>query len=312
MDQKVSEGKFGLYVLGNDGAIEWLKALIPSIRRWSPEVSVSLIPFDARLDQTRDLCQRYGVEILKDCDFEAYDQIGKTLAPDSVNVQKMFRKLACFLDGPYDRFAYLDADTICLAPVEIYDTATQSLGRVVLYEGGGDLDFCYPKDPLRSIMVQQYQTAAFNAGFFAGVKGLFSIDDARAWAQELLRHKSQCWEAGMDQPFINYCVDKSGVARVSLSDALGKQTGFWTRGLQTTLDPASVDANNLAPGVYMPVIHWATFQVKPYMPLRNLWRHYRFKTSTHAERLAYFGKHDVLERVHHIVSKRARLLIQKT
>ncbi|MEJ8811791.1 hypothetical protein WKW77_11990 [Variovorax ureilyticus] len=311
-DQKAREDRFGLYVLGNDGAIEWLRAMIPSIRRWSPHANVHLVPYDERLSKTRQLCQEHGVEILEDSDFETYDQIGKTLAPESRNVQKMFRKMACFLDGPYERFAYLDADTICLAPVEIYDTAIRSMGQVVLYEGGGDLDYCYPRDPLRSLMQHKYKTAAFNAGFFAGVKGLFSIDEARTWARELAQHKSECWQEGMDQPFINYCVDKSGVKRVSLTDALGKPTGFWAHGLQTDLDPAAVDASNVTPGTYRPVIHWATFQVKPYMPLRKLWRHYRLLTSTLSERLIYFGAHDVLERGRHVVSKRARRLIQST
>ena len=116
----------------------------------------------------------------------------------------------------------------------------------------------------------------------------------------------------MDQPFINYCVDKSGARRVSLTEALGKQTGFWARGLRTRLDPAEVDADNVAPGVYMPVIHWATFQVRPYMPLRSVWRYYRLMTSTHSERLMYFGRHDVLERIQHAVSKRVQLLGQRT
>lgn len=306
-----SESGFGLYILGNDGALEWLKAMVPSIRHWSPRVNIHLIPFNEKLDETRELCAKYSISILEDYNYEEFDRIGKMLAPESPNVQKMFRKLACFIGGPYERFVYLDADVIGLAPVEIFDTALQAAGKVVLFEGGGDLDFCYPRDPLRSIMEKEYQTAAFNAGFFAGVKGIFTLDDVRGWADDLLKYRSQCWEQGMDQPFINYCVDRSGVKRVNLNEALGKQTEFWARGLRTDLRPEAVNASNVAPGVYMPVIHWATFQIKPYMPLRGLWRHYRLRSSSRLERLAYLARHDFLERAQHVVLKRAQLFAKK-
>ena len=309
--EEISQDGFGLYILGNDGALEWLKAMVPSIRHWSPRVSIHLIPFNEKLDQTRELCQKYSINILDGFDFAEYDRIGKLLSPDHPNVQKMFRKLACFIDGPYERFVYLDADVIGLAPVEIFDTALKQAGNVVLFEGGGDLDFCYPREPLRSTMQNEYQTAAFNAGFFGGVKGAFSLDDVRAWADDLLKQKSQCWEQGMDQPFINYCVDRSGVKRVNLNDALGKRTEFWARGLHTDLDPGAVNASNVAPGVYMPVIHWATFQIKPYMPLRKLWRHYRLGSSSPLERLVYFARHDILERAQHMIVKRARSVTRR-
>jgi len=122
----------------------------------------------------------------------------------------------CAFDGPFDRFLYMDADTVLLDAVEFIFQQLEKSDWVVY-------DFQF-KDPTHVYEVasprlkqlfgaERIQTEIFCSGFYATKRGLFDAEK-RAWLLSELRSGDAevLYPMAPDQTVLNYMVMKSGLA----------------------------------------------------------------------------------------------------
>src|SRR5579883_2781869 len=101
----------GVYVLANDHVLDLAIACLNSFRHHNPDVPLCLIPFDGRIQEIRKLQNKYRFTIfdneplLRRC-----DEISRRFHS---RVFGHYRKLVMW-DGPFDRFVYIDSDTVTL------------------------------------------------------------------------------------------------------------------------------------------------------------------------------------------------------
>jgi hypothetical protein len=274
----------GIYCLANDGIIDGLIALCESVRRHSPHLPVTVIPFDSQLDQVRAVLARYGYALMDDPSLRAMDQLGERYWPGERRRPHTMRKFCAFW-GTYDRFMFLDADVVALCDLTPYFKA---LGGYDFMYFATDIENVYRPGSVRDAMIFRYQTAGFNSGVYIGRSGLLSpdrLEDLRAQAQRL-RHG---FVDNLEQTFINYVVDVSGWSKIHAHEALpdlvdaGAAMRLRRSGGGYVLDDPRVQAS----GRPVTLIHWAGHNIGPLMPYRRVFLDYRLPESGVAGRTRY-------------------------
>jgi hypothetical protein len=136
----------------------------------------------------------------------------------------------CAFDGPFDRFLYLDADTLLMAPIE------SILSQLATYECTV-YDFQY-KDPthvyeissskLKEVFSQKrIETEIFCSGFYASKKDLFD-EQQRKWLLDSLKEEAEIlYPMAPDQTILNYMMMRSGysIYNFALQLPKSKRTG---------------------------------------------------------------------------------------
>jgi hypothetical protein len=122
----------GIYLLANDVVYDQLVALINSIEvNYSPDIPICIIPFNDKLDLIRqEITKRKNVFLFDDQESIArwenfiaqfdrlyFDYPHQDVANKYTEVLTMHRKY-CAFDGPFDKFIYLDLDTLVFQPLD--------------------------------------------------------------------------------------------------------------------------------------------------------------------------------------------------
>jgi len=258
--------QIGIYCLGNDAVYDWLAALFVSLRRHSPHVAVTLIPFDERLAKTRVLCAEHGVDVLPSDGLASLDTVSREIWPNLP--VGYLRKLAVFW-GPYEHFLFLDADVVVIKPVEHLLEAARTRAREVLYVDG-DLDMVYRPGSLRAQMVVEHGARGINTGTFGGSRGLVSLGAVRraaTLAAGVREHFIDIYEMG----FVNFVLDVTDVPCLSFNDTIGDVWPAWV-GYAYRSFPDGRRWLRIQPPVMM---HWAGFPLTSRIPYYRLWLNYR-------------------------------------
>jgi hypothetical protein len=236
----------GICTLANDYVLDQVIALLNSVEVHAPGMPVCIYPYDDCLTELQNaLAGRENVNIYEDHEaIQSWDSRVRQ-AWDAHPVAKQRWQNAgssgyhrvgthrryCAFDGPFDRFIYMDADTILLdSPQTIFSTLNQA--DFVVY------DFQF-KDPshvyelsapkLNSLFSpEQLESAMFCSGFYGASKHLFQPENL-----EQLLHKLRSGEAEVlypmapDQTLLNYMVMRSNltVNNLALTLPLENRTG---------------------------------------------------------------------------------------
>ncbi|MFO8038313.1 MAG: sugar transferase [Sodalinema sp.] len=221
----------GICSLGNDVVFDQLVALLNSIDEvLGAQTPVCIYPFDDRTERiAAEIAKRPNVTLYGDRQsIERWDRFMQNAAPERLNKEK-FRlygahRRFCAFDGPFDRFIYMDADTLAMSPLDhvfqklddhdwvVYDFQFKNASKIY------NLDA--PK--LYDIFSQErIQTEVFCSGFFGAKRGLFD----EPLREQLLNHlKSgdyQCLYRGAgEQPLLNYMVMRSGISSYNFANQL--------------------------------------------------------------------------------------------
>jgi hypothetical protein len=222
----------GIYILANDVVYEQLVALLNSIEvNAGRNYPVCIIPYDDRLEQVKsEIKNRSNVELFDDTAVIAsWEDFATQVWQAHPNAFKIWQEKGisgvyrlgmhrrfCVFDGPFEKFIYLDADTLVLNSL---DYIFQQLNKndFVVY------DFQY-KDPahvfdvksekLFSIFPQsRINNEIFCAGMYASKKGIFNEE-----RQNYLLSKLQLGEAEIlyknapDQTILNYMVMRLSIS----------------------------------------------------------------------------------------------------
>lgn len=124
----------GVYTLANDAVIDWLIALLESLRSdpANATLPVTVIPYDHRVERTRALQADYRFEVLQDDALTVLDRLGaKVSRPDRALLPDL-RKFAAFW-GPYEQFVYLDADIVVVEDIRRLLETARAPGADLIY-----------------------------------------------------------------------------------------------------------------------------------------------------------------------------------
>jgi len=278
----------GVFILGNDVVLEFAISLFRSLRHYSPDIPVRLLPYDNRLEKLRPWMERYNITLHEDPDYSFYDHLGDQLW-DEVHIgHHMFRKFAAYC-GPFDDFLYLDIDIAVLAPLEkTFDDFTRSGAAFMTFDN--DLDNVYKRTPWRDALEQAGRTKGFNAGAFLSQRGLFTRDDLSALLADAKRLRDN-FVYQYDQPFFNFAIDMKGLLQVRLPEfnpavpdklwgdqiPISNKDGAWR-----LLTPGHRDY-----GKAEPLIHWAGHRGDDPFPNRHIFYHFRLMDESWLSRVIY-------------------------
>lgn len=232
----------GIYILANDVVHNQLVALLNSIEvNIGTSQPICIVPYDDRLDKVRaEIKTRKNVEMFEDeaaitrwedfstkiwqahpTAFDIWKQQGKI----GVGRMGMHRRF-CAFDGPFEKFIYLDADTLVMGSLEpIFQKLNQY--DFVVY------DFQY-KDRTHVYDVQspkllelfdehRLNTEIFCAGFYGSKSGVFDQERRNYLLAKLREGDAEIlYIKGPDQSILNYMVMKSGVSSYNFAHHLPK------------------------------------------------------------------------------------------
>ena len=226
----------GIYTLANDVVYDQLIALLNSIEsNVSPDFPVCVIPYDARLTKVSEEIKRRPNNVTLFDDSEALDRWEKFAADiwryhptaydvwnlrgvSGVNRMGMHRRF-CAFDGPFERYMYLDADTLVLGDINPIFETLDDVDWVVY-------DFQY-KDPthvfnvhspqLSQVFSEEQLAKIFCAGMYAAKRGVFSQDQLSWLLEQLKTEADVLYINGPDQAIVNYMVLKLGLDIRNLS-----------------------------------------------------------------------------------------------
>ncbi|MDQ4023888.1 MAG: hypothetical protein M3217_00130 [Actinomycetota bacterium] len=275
----------GFYLLANDCVLEFAERFVESMRRTGSRLPLAVIPFDDACDEIERLTRPYRSWFGHADDLTRYDRLGEQFCPGDASCFRTFRKLVVF-DGPFDEFAYFDADIVLLVdPAELLEPFSRS--RAQLAYTDRDPKEVYPPGRFREEMLGRYKSPCFNTGFFLSRRGVLSWRDlvrVAASAGPNRRHLSY----RNDQGFLNYCVDVLGIETLEISelaDGLTRRQWAAREGIVRRDDGVFMaDAREPDYGCRFPFVHWAGFDVAPSMPQRGLFEEFRSRAA-HEEAL---------------------------
>lgn len=214
----------GICTLASDQVYDQLVALLNSIEAIiGPETPVCVYPYNEDTSKiAAEIARRPHVQLYDNIEsMERWDRFAK-MAWDTHPTAKQrwlqagsatyhrfgTHRRYCAFDGPFDRFLYMDADTLLMAPVDFIFTQLNESDCVVY-------DFQY-KDPTHVYHVNspklnevfappRIKTEIFCSGFYASKKDLFS-EEQRNWLISKLKDGDAdvLYPMAPDQTLINY------------------------------------------------------------------------------------------------------------
>lgn len=211
----------GICTLGNDYVYDQLLALLNSIDAiLGPETPVCVYPFDDRIERIADeIAKRPNVFIYDDREsIRRWDQFMLEASPASMNKRKYRiyggHRRFCAFDGPFDKFVYMDADTLVMNSLDSVFKKLDEYNCVVY-----DFQFLYPdkvyniKSPklLQIFDSNRIKSEIFCSGFYGSKKGLFSKDKIDELLSKLKAGEAEILYPTGDQPVLNYMFMRSGI-----------------------------------------------------------------------------------------------------
>ncbi|MGE5659016.1 MAG: Npun_R2821/Npun_R2822 family protein [Actinomycetota bacterium] len=210
----------GICTLANDRVYDQLIALLNSIEViLGSDIPVCVYPFDEKIQRiTAEIAKRPNVFIYDDqASIERWDRFMQEAAPERLN-RKKFRlygahRRFCAFDGPFDRFIYLDADTLVMNSLEPIYQKLREYDWVVY-----DFQFLDPtkvynlQSPkvLQVFEQKRIESEIFCSGFYGAKRGLFA-ETQRNWLLSKLKagEADILYNGAGEQPLLNYMVMRS-------------------------------------------------------------------------------------------------------
>ena len=162
----------GIAIIANDKVMHWLLPFLESWKATNAHLPIYLIPYDDKIEKTRQVADIYGVHF-SDIDCRELDALSRKLYPFSLGKRFRLRKLLS-LALPLDEVLYLDVDIILfrdfapllghLEPGKVDFIVITKTNEYVYNRK--HLDYDYLRD-----------AATFNDGFFITSNKILSVQD---------------------------------------------------------------------------------------------------------------------------------------
>jgi hypothetical protein len=270
--------KTGAYFLANDQVFDYAVAFLSSFRTSNPDVPLCMIPFSDNCERVKSLASQYdftifeNLDVLKKCDEIAVRFHGQPWGH--------YRKLAAW-SGPFDRFVYIDCDTIVLHPLEFIFAHLDEYGFITSHSDYPNLFRCVWRESVREcgLFTEQQLSFSANTGFIASRRGLLDIDSVELDIEATLEIAVHFSLEYAEQPLLNYLMVTSAHPYTSLF-MIRYRTRDKTIPLERMVltDFGRMDEDALAADRFPTLlIHWAGDHgtTPEDMPFYNLWKRYR-------------------------------------
>ncbi|MGK7873025.1 MAG: Npun_R2821/Npun_R2822 family protein [Xenococcaceae cyanobacterium] len=220
----------GICTLANDWVYDQLVALINSIEAiLGPGTPICVYPYDNNTAQiAAEIAKLPNVQLYDDQDsMERWDKFAQAAWDTHPTARQRWSQAGsnkyyrfgthrryCAFDGPFDRFLYMDADTLLMGPVEPIFAQLEHSDCVVYDFQHKDPSHVYELSFAKLAEIfpaERIQSEIFCSGFYASKQGLFD-QERRDW----LISKLQAGEAKIlypmapDQTLINYMMMRAG------------------------------------------------------------------------------------------------------
>ncbi len=196
----------GVYFLANDKVFDLTMAFLNSFRKYNPDISLCLIPYNSDAAKIIALKEKYKFEIFRNNELlEECDNISEAFHG---NINGSYRKLVMW-EGIYENFIYIDIDTVVLENVsfaftflEDYDILTSHSNIPALQK------FVWKKSVVNSRLLTRSQVQySANTGFIVSKHGAIPFSEIRTTKLENgLELKPHMVLMCQEQPFLNYCI----------------------------------------------------------------------------------------------------------
>ena len=228
----------GICTLANDIVYDQLIALLNSIEViLGSNTPVCIYPFDEQVQQIKaEIAKRPNVFMYEDsASIQRWDKFMQSAAPERLNRNKVrlygAHRRFCAFEGPFEKFIYMDADTLVMNSLDaVFDKLNES--DFVVYDfqftdPSKVYNFLSPK--LLEVFEQnRINSEIFCSGFYGSKQGLFD-KDTREWllAQLQSGEAKILYEGAGEQPLLNYMVMKTGISSYNFARSLPdyKKTG---------------------------------------------------------------------------------------
>ncbi|MGF1937401.1 MAG: Npun_R2821/Npun_R2822 family protein [Nostoc sp. ChiQUE02] len=213
----------GICTLGNDYVFDQLVALLNSIDViLGPETPVCIYPFDDQTQRIADeIAKRPNVFLYDDREsINRWDQFMLSAAPERLNRSK-FRlygahRRFCAFDGPFDKFIYLDADTLVMNSLATVFEKLDSYDFVVYDFQFKDVSKIYNVNSPKLLELfdqNRIDSEIFCSGFYGAKRGIFNSEQ-RDWLVSNLQNGEAeiLYDGAGEQPLINYMVMRSNLS----------------------------------------------------------------------------------------------------
>jgi hypothetical protein len=294
----------GICTLGNDRVYDQIVALINSIEVFAgPEMPVCIYPYDDQVERLREFTQsRPQVTLYDDtasmARWDAWvEQIWATHPTarqkwDAVGSAGIHRRGThrrfCAFDGPFDRFIYMDADTLLLDdPSPIFDRL-EEYSWVTYDFQHKDLSHVYDVDSPwleKLFSADQLRQQVFCSGFYGSRRGLFDPERGQVILDWLKAGEAAVlYPMAPDQTILNYLVMRQAITSCNL--ALTLPPAQRTGNSVTSSHFAVVDHRVYDKGVPLLYMHYIGLSSKLFarlcngenvdFPYRDVFLHYRY------------------------------------
>jgi hypothetical protein len=226
----------GICTLANDRVYHQLVALLNSIEaQMGTEMPVCIYPYDDKTERiAAEIANRPNVQLYRDRDSIAYwDQFARQAwdahptarqrwgnADPATYYRVGTHRRFCAFDAPFDRFLYMDADTLLLNSVEFIFNQLEGHDWITYDFQFRDLSHVYD-DSLRLRQIfseEQLRSQIFCSGFYASKQNLFDRAQQNWLLSELeAGDAAALYPMAPDQTLLNYMVMKSGVSNFNLA-----------------------------------------------------------------------------------------------
>jgi hypothetical protein len=228
----MSDMKVGICTLANDRVLDQVIALINSIGSvMGPEFPICIFPYDDQCDRlAMEIQDRPNVQLFTDQTvLDYWEQETKRIWDACPHAKKRWagitsdpyyrlgvhRRFGAF-SGPFDRFLYMDADTILLQDISPIFHQLDSYDWITYDFQHRDVSHVYNCNSEKLLQVftpHQIDREIFCSGFYASKRGIFSQAQLETCLTALQSGEHEIlYEMAPDQTILNYWVMRSSLS----------------------------------------------------------------------------------------------------
>lgn len=233
----------GICTLANDRIYDQLIALLNSIEvNGGKDLPVCVYPYDDNIERIRaEIAQRPNVQLFDNRDvIDLWDNFAKSAWEPHPTAKERWLKAGsrgyhrfgthrryCAFDGPFDRFIYMDGDTLLMSPLDRVFAQLDNYDCVVYDFQHKDITHVYEVTSPKLLEIfsqERLNQEIFCSGFYGSKKGLFD-GERRNWLIEQLRagEAEIVYPMAVDQPLLNYMMMRSNFSIYNLALQLPKE-----------------------------------------------------------------------------------------
>ncbi|MFH7027681.1 MAG: Npun_R2821/Npun_R2822 family protein [Heteroscytonema crispum UTEX LB 1556] len=230
----------GICTLGNDQVYEQIVALLNSIEEiYGQEMPVCIYPYDDNTAKiAAEIAHRPNVQLYDNqASIEQWDEFVRNIWDAHPTAQKLWQQIStdkyyrvgthrrfCAFDGPFDRFVYMDADTLLMSPLDSIFSQLNENDWVVYDFQFRDLSHVYNPASAKLaelFTAEELHNEIFCSGFYGSKKNLFPAE-RRDWLLDKLRQGEAevLYHMAPDQTILNYMVMRSSISNYNFAHQL--------------------------------------------------------------------------------------------